>query len=285
MKNKCPIAISAYNRPEYLDQCLRGWSMTEEIQLQEIPFFVFCDGGKESKQEENIKIIKKYSFVSDVICQSKNMGIPMHRDIIHNTVFNLFNYDRSIIMEEDVIPSPYYYRYVNHCMNFCGTVDNKIGMVNSFILSKLTLEQKLNEHWKYIGDYHGSLCNYLMLKTTWNKISPIYNEYITRFIIPHELYHNRPHNEIIEWTTGLKNSSSYYNGIFKSSSSQDGIMSIAMRSLGMCYMSSRVNRVLYIGKIGVHCSDAWFYKHGFDRENLDTIPQDEFSTEFIIKNL
>lgn len=275
-KWNCALAIISYNRPEYLQQCLDAWSKSSNT----FSAFLFCDGGAESSIDENKKIASKYKFLSDVILQDQHIGIARHIYYAKKMLFETFLFDRVIVFEEDVIPSPHYYNHVNYCMDWCLKHNNLVKMVNTNFICKLSYEEKINS-LNVITNNYSSLCNYLIPKETWLLTREFIEEYIDKFILPGIPYKERPQENIKRWIQKNIDNSPNYHRNAPYGSAQDTITSIALNLHGYHYASSIVNRALYIGRNGMHCTESWFKRMELDKVTLDVFPYDETSQEFI----
>ena len=285
----CPIAIATYNRPDYLSKCLEKFSRSNDIEEYNPPFFVFCDGGDCATVEQNLNIIKKHNFISETIVQSKNLGIASHIHLIRKMLFDKMKFDRIIVFEDDILPSNYYYRYVNRCLDYVKKIDNRIVMVNSCTLCSLPIDKKMTKRQEYVYDMHAHLNNYVMLRDAWNLIEPVMSEYIDRFIKPYGSYVNRMHYDIIRWSRKIELPPEQKKKMdelaSQPASSQDRISILAIRSAGMYYVSSYVNRILNIGINGENFTSNIFSDLGMDKMTLDEISADRDRKIFILKNL
>lgn len=284
-KFNCPIAVVAYNRPDYLDQCLKSIGDSIDLKEYNFPVYVFCDGGKRSTQKENDDVISKYKFITDVIKQPNNLGIGHHVFFVKNTMFEKYCEDRFIYLEEDVIISPYYYRFVNRAYDWVVNVDSSIVAVNSVILCETPPHLKESRK-KLLVDGNTSQCNVLISRFAWNFIKPILEKYLKSFIIVGD-YKNRPHDRIVEWAKKQYKECNLdiHPLILKTAtSSQDSITIMAMRTNGYRHISSMVNRVLHIGKNGEHCNSDWWIRHKCDGITLDVIESDKDMVEFQLRN-
>lgn len=281
----CPIVICAFNRPEFFSKCLEHISKTINLKENEIPVYVFCDGGPNSKQKEISEIISNYPIVTETFNQNTHLHVAKHIHFIRETIFDKMKYDRIMFIEEDILTSPYYYDFINRAFDWFEKHDQTVGVVNSSIICHETLDKKISNRMHFVDGLH-SLTNYIMSKNTWNLIRPIMQEYVDKFD-----YNKLDIPGIISWAKDklLKSNaekakrfcnSSFFNTFV---SSQDSISNIAMRVNNICYISSGVNRVLNIGNVGVHINPVIFEKL-YGGINLDIIEEDkdEFNSDIII---
>jgi hypothetical protein len=290
MRNKwnCAIAICCYNRPHYFERCLKSISNSPDVTENKIPVYIFCDGGKEATQNENSEIIKRYSCVADVFYQSDNLCIANHIHFLRKTIFDRFGFDRLMFIEDDIVISPYYYRFMNSALDiykFNDSLIGKIGLVNSNTKNIETIEQKI-EKQKHFGDYGSHINNYIMLKSTWESIKDIMEEYLDKFVIPSKSYREMDFDSIVNWgREKLKNSKMFQSNNFGTlkniCASQDSISNMAMRVNNIYYVSSYVNRILNLGVNGFWSNSDFYFEQEFDKVTLDVMYDDKKEISYI----
>lgn len=124
-----PIIVFAYNRPEHLRKTLT-WLGQNEL-ANESTLYIFCDGPKVNASEEMRKRIadlhaqaKQYAIEAPkqgkfkavhVICAEKNKGLA--NSIIGGVTEVLDKHGRVIILEDDLLTSPYFLKYMNEALD------------------------------------------------------------------------------------------------------------------------------------------------------------------------
>jgi len=201
MENKwnCPIVICAFNRPDYLRRCMEYLFKTPDIAEYNIPIYIFCDGGIDATQEENTNIISQYPLVTKTFYQTENLCIAKHIFFLRETIFDVMNYPRMMFLEDDIIVSPFYYRFMNWALDaYQQVIDPTVGMINSRVRCLDTLDQKLNKQHAF-SDLLSHLNNYIVLRNTWTIIKPTMLEYMEKFVVPASSYRNMDHDAVIAW--------------------------------------------------------------------------------------
>lgn len=283
-KLKCPIVICTYNRPDYLEKCLK--SISEIKDINEISVYVFCDGGEDATIDTNLKIIREYFPLSKTFIQQENLCIPKHVNYIRKKMFDEMGYDRIMFVEDDIMISPYYHSLMNKVFDIYENYDPTVGAVNSSTICLDTYNEKLHNQ-RYFGDMLSHLNNYVMSKKTWNCIKPIMEEYIYKFVYTSLNYRDINHEDVIKWARNkIMNSKidiSKRDRVMNFlTSSNDSITNMAMRINNLRYVCSYVNRILNIGKYGYHYSIEDFEKHRLNKMSLDIMPLDKDEPDFII---
>ena len=110
-----PIAFFAYKRPEHTQRSLESLSQNEGAASSEL--FIYCDA---AKQPEDIKAVKEVRKVAKskqwcgkvhIIEHENNIGCA--DSIIKGVTQTCQQYGRVIVVEDDLILSPYFLNYMN----------------------------------------------------------------------------------------------------------------------------------------------------------------------------
>lgn len=115
--NLAPVLILAYNRPEHLKKTLA--SLKKNFLSERSKIIIHCDGYK-NKEKKNVKEVRKIAksitgFKSKkVIFSKKNLGLK--KSIIKNVSKYLKIYKKLIILEDDIITSKFFLRYMNQSL-------------------------------------------------------------------------------------------------------------------------------------------------------------------------
>ena len=119
MQNLAPIALFVYNRPDHTRRTL---AYLQKNQLaEESRLFIFSDGPKNETDNAKVEQVRQLAtevtgFKSvKVIEQKENLGLA--KSII-NGVSRLVNeYDKVIVLEDDLLSSPYTLQYFNEALD------------------------------------------------------------------------------------------------------------------------------------------------------------------------
>lgn len=117
-----PIILFCYNRPWHVEQTLIALS-NNELADQSV-LYIYCDGPKENATEEQIekikevrKVVRKENWCKEVyiIEAEKNKGLA---DSIIGGVTEIVNqYGKVIVLEDDMITSPFFLKYMNNALD------------------------------------------------------------------------------------------------------------------------------------------------------------------------
>lgn len=115
-----PITLFVYNRPWHTQQTIGALLQNELASSHKL--FIFSDGPKNDKDAPAVHEIRDYikgigGFVEiEIIARDKNWGLA---DNIIDGVTRVVNeYGRIIVLEDDLVTSPYFLRFMNEALEF-----------------------------------------------------------------------------------------------------------------------------------------------------------------------
>lgn len=120
MYNFAPIVLFVYDRPEHTRLTL-DYLINNDF-ANKSKLYVFADGAKNEKDAVKVAEVRNYiksikGFASvEVTEREKNYGLA--NSIISGINVVMSEYDRVIVMEDDMISSPYFLKYMNNLLNF-----------------------------------------------------------------------------------------------------------------------------------------------------------------------
>lgn len=114
-----PIILFVYNRPWHTEQTIEALKKNELAKESEL--FIFSDGPKNEKAVENVNevrnYIKKISGFKNItlIEREKNWGLAAN--IIDGVTYIITKYEKVIVLEDDLVTSPYFLKYMNDALD------------------------------------------------------------------------------------------------------------------------------------------------------------------------
>lgn len=120
-----PIALFVYNRPKHTQLTIEA--LQKNILASESELFIFSDAAKSGAQVEAVEEVRSYinlisGFKSINITQQKeNKGLA--KSIIDGVTQLCNQYGRVIVLEDDLLTSPYFLKYMNDALNHYEHVD------------------------------------------------------------------------------------------------------------------------------------------------------------------
>jgi hypothetical protein len=118
MQNFAPIALFVYNRPQHTERTLKFLRQNELA--AESRLFVFSDGFKSAADETSVREVRELlknidGFKSvEVIQRPENMGLA--NSVISGVSRLVADYKQVIVLEDDLITSPYTLTYFNEAL-------------------------------------------------------------------------------------------------------------------------------------------------------------------------
>lgn len=171
MKTLAPLAIFVYNRPQVMDKMLKA--INENFLSKYTEAFIFSDGPKNKEDEIKVKEVRKILFdfsnnnnFKDVqiIESEKNKGLA---NSIIKGVSDLINqYDRIIVLEDDLVTSKSFLTFMNDCLEFYEGNDRvwSIGGVSYDLPSLQNYTQDVYACWR------GQSWGWGTWKDRWNRV-------------------------------------------------------------------------------------------------------------------
>ena len=114
-----PIAFFVYKRPEHTKKTLEALAANELASESEL--FIFSDGARNEQDEKSVLAVREYirtakGFKSVSILEHvKNQGLA--KSLIGGITELCDKFGRVIVVEDDVLTSPYFLRFMNDALN------------------------------------------------------------------------------------------------------------------------------------------------------------------------
>lgn len=121
-----PVAIFVYNRLDNTQTTIQHLKKCAEA--RETDVYVFSDGGKDKQSWSKVNAVRDYlhkvkdeaeqhhSFKSFCLIERPE-NIYLERNITEGIAYVLERHDRIIVLEDDIVVSPYYLQYMNHAFD------------------------------------------------------------------------------------------------------------------------------------------------------------------------
>lgn len=157
---KTAVIVTAFNRPQYYRQVVESINQSDE--LENIPIFIFLDGGILAKTKENIEISKNIIHKNKfVLSRNKNYGCDRGILLSLKMIFNDLKFDFCFVLEDDLVLGKNYFSYVFEEFKKIKEKDPNAGMFQGWNKCLLSYEEKktkkdiivscIDEHfWGYI---------------------------------------------------------------------------------------------------------------------------------------
>ena len=120
-----PIILFAYNRPWHTEQVLNALKSNELADQSHL--IIFVDGPKDNATSEQIQkieevkqLVHKDNWCGKVDYHFAEQNIGCRNSIIQGITKVLHQYPAAIILEDDIVTSPYFLRFMNTCLDYYG---------------------------------------------------------------------------------------------------------------------------------------------------------------------
>lgn len=179
-----PIVVFSYNRPDHLRRTLDALSKNELADQSEL--FVYCDGAKDTATEaqkeqvyKNRKVAKAVTGFKSVYVIERERNYGLANNIIGAVTEIVNQYGRVITLEDDVITSVGFLRYMNDALDIYQD-DEKVMHISAYMYPH---KQKLPETFFYEVPYPGG--GWATWKRAWqyfsNDIDELYGYWSLRW--------------------------------------------------------------------------------------------------------
>jgi hypothetical protein len=114
-----PIVLFVYNRPWHTQQTIEALQKNELAQESEL--FIYADAAKNENATEKVKEVREYiKTISGfknitIIERDKNWGLA--NSIIDGVTKVVNEYGRIIVLEDDLVTSPYFLKFMNEALD------------------------------------------------------------------------------------------------------------------------------------------------------------------------
>lgn len=256
-----PVAIFVYNRDDNTRKTIEA--LQRNTLAADADVYVFSDGGKDEASWEQVnrvrallkEVSKNHPFKSFTVVERPE-NIYLERNIIEGISQVLEHNDTVIVLEDDIVTSPYFLEYMNHAFELYKD-DDTVMHVSGF--TNLDLPQ--GEFPEFYFTPHMSGWGWGTWKHKWEK----------------HFVHYQSEEEALEGMSESDKDAMQYGGVFpclkslkKSPIPWDICWEIAIYKAGGLCLTPHHTLVRNIGlSNGTHFkSHAWLQRFEFDREPL-----------------
>lgn len=125
-----PVALFVYNRPEHTRLTIEALAQNE--QAAETRLFIFSDGPRSRHDDAKVEAVRRYLSGIDgfesvqVFPRPENRGLA--NSIIDGVTQICREYQRVIVLEDDLVTSKYFLRYMNEALSIYENTDRVISI-------------------------------------------------------------------------------------------------------------------------------------------------------------
>jgi hypothetical protein len=114
-KGLAPIVLFAYARPDHLQRTLYSLRCNDEAARTDL--YVFCDGAKGAEHRASVELVRSLVSSIDgfasVRADFRDRNLGLSASIIAGVTAVLARHGRAIVVEDDLIVSPHFLRFMN----------------------------------------------------------------------------------------------------------------------------------------------------------------------------
>jgi FkbM family methyltransferase len=133
IKRSAPVALFTYRRPVHLARTLRALQSNSEASRTEL--FVFSDNPKSSADSADVEAVRSLLrtisgfAVTHIVCRETNFGLA--RNITDGVSAVLAQRESVIVIEDDIVVSPFFLRFMNEALQRYGDVP-RVGSISGY---------------------------------------------------------------------------------------------------------------------------------------------------------
>jgi hypothetical protein len=129
-----PIALFVFNRPEHTRRTVEA--LRANAHAAESDLFVFCDAARDGRDASGVAAVREFvhgitGFKSCTVIE-KEANVGLAASIIGGVSEVLRKRDRVVVMEDDLVTSPFFLRYMNEALEYYQD-DDRVASIHGYI--------------------------------------------------------------------------------------------------------------------------------------------------------
>lgn len=120
MSKLSPIVLFAYNRLDHLKQTIS--SLQKNNLANQSDLFIYCDGAKDKNDEIKVNQVQDYlatiTGFKSITLKKNNFNKGLANSIIDGVSEIVNKYEKVIVLEDDLVTSPYFLEFMNDGLDF-----------------------------------------------------------------------------------------------------------------------------------------------------------------------
>ena len=129
-----PIVLFVYNRPWHMRQTIEALQKNELAEASGL--FIFSDGPKSGDDKEKVLEVREYiktiSGFKRVNLVEREQHLGLANSIINGVTEIINKYRRIIVLEDDMVSSPYFLKFMNEALEFYKD-EEKVISIHGYI--------------------------------------------------------------------------------------------------------------------------------------------------------
>jgi len=170
-KEYAPVALFVYDRADKARNCISSLIKNKECIYTD--FFIFSDGPKSENSQKAVNDVRNYLDEIDnylfrsvkIVKSSVNKGLA--NSIIDGVTNVLDSYEKVIVLEDDLVVSPFFLEYMNKALDFYQD-NKKVGAISGYTYPLRSLSNCKNDVYAL---RKGDCWGWATWKERWNNAS------------------------------------------------------------------------------------------------------------------
>lgn len=129
-----PIVLFAYNRPDHTRQTVEA--LQKNLLANDSDLIVFSDASKSKVQAKKVcevrQYIRKINGFRSVTLVEREVNLGLARSIIDGVTMMVNKYGRIIVLEDDMVTSPYFLTYMNEALEKYAN-DDRVVSIHGYV--------------------------------------------------------------------------------------------------------------------------------------------------------
>lgn len=267
METRIAIVVMSFDRPHYLERVLQTVTTQKPFKNARPDFFLFQDGavsaatgtafGDPDKVSMAQEVFTRYLPDGTIFASPYNLGVALNFDRAENTIYEKFEYQSAIFLEDDLLLQPSYFRIMEELLEIAAQRDD-IGMVSArgYRNGMPLGEQRRRAREIRLMDEHN--WGFGMHRDAWRARKRVLRPYLD--LMTSIDYRKRDKGEMKANLAALQKSLSRHGRGYLTS--QDSMKNLAFELLGRHRITTFTNNARYIGKVGLHSNEEKFAARG-----------------------
>jgi len=120
MQDLAPIILFVYNRPSHTKKTIEA--LKNNTLANQSILYIFSDGSKYHEHERAVNEVRNYirniNGFRDIIIRQRTENYGLAKSVIEGINEVLNNYDKVIVLEDDIETTPKFLKFMNNCLEF-----------------------------------------------------------------------------------------------------------------------------------------------------------------------
>jgi hypothetical protein len=129
-----PVIVFAYRRADHLRQCVESLRANPEAAQTELTFF--CDAARRAEHQSGVSEVRAYvetiAGFRSVRCVYRSDNLGLARSVVEGVTQLLAEHERVIVLEDDLVVSPYFLRYMNDALRLYAG-EPRVASVHGYV--------------------------------------------------------------------------------------------------------------------------------------------------------